>query len=141
MELKSMPKFIVLVIFRNLRTFLKKLLVNRSLPVRFRIRLSFQRCSFLYFSYQKKQKTRNWCVTWLSWRILLTALMKAELRWVLTVTLETNTSFIQNQPHYLAIYITLSIMWHLLASVSRISFVPMYKNTNICLDVCCVYWI
>ena len=51
--------------------------------------------------------------------MLLTALMKAELRRVLTVTLETNTSFTPNRTHSLAMSITLSAIRSLSPSALR----------------------
>ena len=60
-------------------------------------------------------------------RATLTALMKAELRRVLTVTLETNTSFTPNRTHSLAISITLSAIRSSSASALRTQFVPICR--------------
>ena len=60
--------------------------------------------------------------------MLLTVLMKAELHEVLTITLETNTSFTPSQTDSLAISITLSTIRSLWASALRMSFVPMCRT-------------
>ena len=54
--------------------------------------------------------------------------MEAELRRMLTVALETKTSFVPNQTHSLAMSITLSAIRSLSASVLIMSFVPMYRT-------------
>ena len=51
--------------------------------------------------------------------------MKSELRQVLTVTLEADTSLTPNQTHSLAKSITLLAIISLSASVLRMSFIPM----------------
>ena len=137
MALTPISQFYVLLIFfkKKLLRLRKTLFINRYLPDRFRWRPSFQRCSFFIFEPSIKW---NWCVAHLSWRMLLTTLMKAELRLVLTITLETNTSFTPNWTHSLSISITLSAIRSLSPSALRMSFVPMCRTelsvlTSFCL--------
>ena len=60
--------------------------------------------------------------------MLLTPLMKAELRRVLTITLEANTSFTPNGTYSLEISIKLLTIRPLTPSALRMSIVPTWRT-------------
>ena len=63
----------------------------------------------------------------LAFRVLFTALVKAELRRVFTVKLEINTLFTPKATDYLAIFMILSATRSLLTSEFVMSLVPICK--------------
>ena len=79
-----MSRFLYLLSFKKWLIFYKKLFVSKSLPERFKCRLSFQRRSVLIFELSIQWKL---CMRHLAFRVLFTALIKAELRQVLTARL------------------------------------------------------
>ena len=65
---------------------------------------------------------------YLAFRVLFTALIKAELRRVFTVKIEINTFFTPKATHYLVILMILSATRSLLASEFIMSLAPICKT-------------